>query len=78
MLKSTKVFKCPGDLGLRKVSYGANCYLNGETGRGNFGPTVLKIQHVKHPTNTFILIDEYDFRNGDQFGYNLGSFAIVP
>src|ERR1041384_7464207 len=29
-LKTTKVYKCPGDKGLRKVSYGPNCYLNGE------------------------------------------------
>jgi len=77
-LNSTKVFKCPGDLGLRKMSYGPNCFLNGETGNGNFGTTVLKIQHVKHPSSTFVLIDEYDFRGGDQFGYNLGSFAIQP
>ena len=39
-LKTTKVFKCPGDLGLRKMSYGANCYLNGETAGG--GRRVLR------------------------------------
>jgi hypothetical protein len=77
-LKQLKVFKCPGDVGLRKVSYGANCYLNGETANGGFGPTVLKMNDVKHPTSTFILIDEYDFRDGDPGGYNQGSFALQP
>jgi prepilin-type N-terminal cleavage/methylation domain-containing protein len=77
-LKTTKVFKCPGDLGLRKMSYGANCYLNGETAGGGFGTTVLKLSQVKHHSSTFVLIDEHDFRGGDQGGYNLGSFAIQP
>ena len=77
-LNTTKVFHCPGDTGSRKVSYGSNCYLNGETGGGNFGTTVLKLSNVKHHSQTFVLIDEHDFRGGDQFGYNLGSFAIQP
>src|SRR5437899_1658971 len=74
-VKSLGIFKCPGDLGLRKVSYGINCYLNGEP---NFGGTVLKMSKVKHPVSTFVFIDEYDKRGGDINGYNLGSFAILP
>jgi prepilin-type N-terminal cleavage/methylation domain-containing protein len=73
-LKSIKPFKCPGDLGLRKVSYGQNCFLNGE----DFGGTVFKMPKVKHPSKTFVYLDEYDSRGGDPAGYNLGSFAILP
>ena len=73
-LHSTKPFKCPGDLGLRKVSYGQNCYLNGE----DFGGTVFKMSKVRHPSKTFTYVDEYDARGGDPGGYNLGSFAILP
>ncbi|HEV8377499.1 MAG TPA: prepilin-type N-terminal cleavage/methylation domain-containing protein [Tepidisphaeraceae bacterium] len=73
-LKSLKAYKCPGDLGLRKVSYGQNCYLNGE----DFGGTVYKITKVRHPSKTFAYVDEYDKRGGDPTGYNLGSFAILP
>jgi len=73
-IKSTKIFKCPGDTGLRKVSYGQNCYLNGE----DFGGTVFKMSKVKHPSKTFCYVDEYDSRGGDPLGYNLGSFAILP
>jgi prepilin-type N-terminal cleavage/methylation domain-containing protein/prepilin-type processing-associated H-X9-DG protein len=73
-LKSIKVYKCPGDQGLRLVSYGVNCYLNGEA----FGDMVFKRAKVKHHSKTFILIDEYDFRNGDADGYNLGAFALNP
>jgi hypothetical protein len=73
-LNSIKVFKCPGDAGLRLVSYGQNCYLNGEL----FGPTILKSGKIKHSALTYVHIDEHDFRGGDQNGYNLGSFAIRP
>ncbi|HEV8377453.1 MAG TPA: prepilin-type N-terminal cleavage/methylation domain-containing protein [Tepidisphaeraceae bacterium] len=73
-VKSLKIFKCPGDFGLRKVSYGQNCYLNGE----DFGGTVFKLTKVKHPSKTFVYLDEYDKRGGDPLGYNLGSFAILP
>jgi len=73
--KSLKIYKCPGDTGLRKVSYGINCYLNGED---NFGGSVLKMSKVKKHTNTFVFIDEYDYRGGDITGYNLGSFGILP
>ena len=73
-IKSTKIFKCPGDTGLRKVSYGQNCFLNGE----DFGGTVFKMSKVKHPSKTFCYVDEYDSRGGDPGGYNLGSFAILP
>jgi prepilin-type N-terminal cleavage/methylation domain-containing protein len=75
LLKSPKPFKCPGDTGLRLVSVGQNCYLNGEP---NFGGTVYKMSKVKHHVKTFVFIDEYDPRGGDPFGYNLGSFAILP
>lgn len=73
-LNSIKVFHCAGDKGLRKVSYGQNCYLNGE----DFGGTVYKATNVKHHSKTFITIDEYDDRGGNAQGYNLGSFAILP
>jgi prepilin-type N-terminal cleavage/methylation domain-containing protein len=73
-MKSVRPYKCPGDFGLRKVSYGQNCYLNGE----DFGGTVFKITKVKHPSKTFVFVDEYDKRGGDPTGYNLGSFAILP
>jgi len=73
-LNSIKVFKCAGDTGLRLVSYGQNCYLNGET----FGPTINKASKIKHSALTYLHIDEHDFRGGDEFGYNLGSFAIRP
>ena len=73
-LKSIRPFKCPGDLGLPKVRYGQNCYLNGE----HFGGTVFKMSKVKRPVKTFVYLDEYDKRGGDPFGYNLGSFAILP
>jgi prepilin-type N-terminal cleavage/methylation domain-containing protein len=74
-LNSIKVFHCAGDKGLRKVSYGINCYLNGED---YFGGTVFKATKVKHHSRTFITIDEHDERGGDITGYNLGSFAIRP
>jgi prepilin-type N-terminal cleavage/methylation domain-containing protein len=78
-LKQTRVFKCPGDLGLRKVSYGQNCYLNGEDfGGGEVPGTVFKISKVRHHSKTFAYLDEYDSRGGDPLGYNLGSFAILP
>ena len=78
-LNSIRVFKCPGDLGLRKVSYGQNCYLNGEDfGGGEVPPTVFKITKVRHHSKTFVYLDEYDSRGGDPQGYNLGSFAILP
>jgi prepilin-type N-terminal cleavage/methylation domain-containing protein len=78
-LKSMKAYKCPGDFGLRKVSYGQNCFLNGEDFSNGENPgTVYKISRVKHHTKTFVYIDEYDARGGDPGGYNLGSFAILP
>ena len=78
-LKQTKVFKCPGDFGLRKVSYGQNCFLNGEDFGGGENPgTIFKMSKIKHSAKTFTYIDEYDARGGDAFGYNLGSFAILP
>jgi len=78
-LRQTRCFKCPGDTGLRKVSYGQNCFLNGEDFSNGENPgTVYKITKVKHHAKTFVYIDEYDSRGGDPFGYNLGSFAILP
>jgi prepilin-type N-terminal cleavage/methylation domain-containing protein len=77
--RQTKIFKCPGDLGLRKVSYGQNCYLSGEDfGGGETPPTIFKMSKIRHSASTFVYIDEYDSRGGDPFGYNLGSFAILP
>jgi prepilin-type N-terminal cleavage/methylation domain-containing protein len=78
-VRSIKVFKCAGDKGLRLVSYGINCYLNGEDfGSGMQPATVFKFAKVRFPTKTFVVIDEYDWRGGDITGYNLGSFAIRP
>ena len=71
--KVTKLYKCPGDTTARKVSYGVNCYLNGE----DFGGTVRKVTKVKRQAKTFVFIDEYDVRGGE-YAYNLGSFAILP
>jgi prepilin-type N-terminal cleavage/methylation domain-containing protein len=75
-LRSIKVYKCPGDQGLRLVSYGVNSYLNGE--RFGSADMVWKKGKVRRPTKTFVTIDEYDFRDGDANGYNLGAFGLNP
>ena len=78
-LKNLKVWKCPGDPTLRKVSYGVNHYLNGEPGMvGGCGPYVLKRSQVKRSSRVFVFIDEYDWRDGDALGYNRGAFGIKP
>jgi prepilin-type N-terminal cleavage/methylation domain-containing protein len=75
-MRSIKVFKCPGDLGDRLVSYGVNNYLNGQTkSDGSWGTTVEKINKVKRPSETFVLIDEFDKRPDN---YNRGSFIVAP
>jgi len=78
-LRTLRIFKCPGDFGLRKVSYGQNCYLNGEDfSNGEVPGTIFKMSKIKHSAKTFVYVDEYDPRGGDPNGYNLGSFAVLP
>lgn len=72
-LKNVSIWKCPGAKDERLVSYGINCYLNGE----NFGGTVQKATKVKRHDRVFVLIDEYDPRGGE-FAHNLGSFGVLP
>jgi prepilin-type N-terminal cleavage/methylation domain-containing protein len=74
-VKTIKIFKCPGDTTARLSSYGINAYLHGEDG---FGGTVFKLSKVKRPAKTFVFVDEYDPRDAGEYGYNLGSFALLP
>ncbi len=73
-VKSIKIFKCPGDLGERLVSYGVNNFLNGQSS-ATWGPTVEKMSKVKHPTKTYVFIDEFDKRPDN---FNRGSFIVQP
>lgn len=72
--KSTKVYHCPGDFGFHLVSYGLNCYLNGESFGGS--PVVTKRQKIRKPTETFVFIDENDYRFSGGY-WNIGSFGLV-
>ena len=72
-LNTVKVYQCPSDDALHRRSYSINCYLNGETG---FGQIVKKRSLIARPQETFVFIDENDYRNHGS-GYNLGSFAIL-
>jgi prepilin-type N-terminal cleavage/methylation domain-containing protein len=74
-MKSIKVYKCPGDLGERLVSYGVNNFLNGQSNSTGWGSTVEKMSKVRHHTKTYVLIDEYDKRPDN---FNRGSFIVQP
>lgn len=73
--RTTKVYHCPGDDGFHKVSYAINCWLNGEAG---FCGAIKKRGEIGRDDRTFVFIEENDWRNNGNTGYNQGSFAARP
>ncbi len=68
-VSNSDVYRCPSDFNLVNVrSYSINAIMNGATGL----PAVAKLSEIKHPTDTFVFVEEYDPR-----GYNEGSFMML-
>ena len=65
---TVNTYICPSDFNQGNLrSYSINCVLNGET---SWCPTVSRMTQVTWPTNTFVFVEEYDYR-----GYNINSFG---
>jgi prepilin-type N-terminal cleavage/methylation domain-containing protein len=72
-LKNKDVYHCPSDLVNYWRTYSINDYANGSWGSGNSPPYThaKKITDIRHPSSTFVFIEEYDPR-----GFNENSFAV--
>jgi prepilin-type N-terminal cleavage/methylation domain-containing protein len=75
-LKSTKVYKCPGDTGFHVWTYSCSNFMNGEDGGGTL-KVVKSLNQVKHSSETFVFTEENDYR-ADATGYNRNSFMVLP
>jgi len=62
------VYLCPNDTVHYSRTYSINGYLNSAWG---YPQHAYKLTDIKHPSNTFVFIEEYDAR-----GYNEGSYVI--
>jgi prepilin-type N-terminal cleavage/methylation domain-containing protein/prepilin-type processing-associated H-X9-DG protein len=72
-VRSLKAYRCPGDDRFYKISYAINCWLNGESG---FAGVIKKRDQIALASQTFVFIEEYDWRGTVTTGYNRGSFAV--
>lgn len=69
------VYHCPSDQNWHLVTYGINCFLNGE----DFGGVVKNMGRIRRAESIFVFIEENDWRTAmSQTPYNLGSFAVRP
>lgn len=56
-LKNADVYRCPGDPFNHANSYQINGLLAGEVGTPR---TLMMLDQIRHPTNTFVFIESYD------------------
>lgn len=70
-LQNKDVYHCPNDLINYWRTYSINDYVNGRTWDWLTYKHASKITDIRHPSTTFVFIEEYDPR-----GYNINSFAV--
>ncbi len=73
-VKSYDLYRCPSDHSARLRSFSISNYLNGE-GFSGWKGAVAKVAQVKHSSDTFVFIEEFDMRSGET-GWNQNSFMV--